>query len=228
MTHEHTPQLDQELEQRLASRLLDVLIRAGLILALAMLCYQVFAPFLTLMVWALMLAVTLYPLHQSLARKIGGNRGSRQRCSSWSARADRRADGGADEFTGRLGAAVRHRRAGQHPDDSAAARRRRGLADGREQAVRAVVTAHTDLPALVQSMQPKIGDLAKAALGFVAGIGGGSLQFLARSSSRGSSWPSASRAIAAAARSSGASSAPNAARNSPICRRRRSVPSRWA
>ena len=39
--------------------------------------------------------------------------------------------------------------------------------------------AHTDLPALVQSMQPKIGDLAKAALGFVAGIGGGLLQFLA-------------------------------------------------
>jgi len=39
--------------------------------------------------------------------------------------------------------------------------------------------AHTDLPALVQSLQPKIGNLAKAALGFVAGIGGGLLQFLA-------------------------------------------------
>ena len=38
---------------------------------------------------------------------------------------------------------------------------------------------HTDLPALIQSLQPKIGDLAKAALGFVAGIGGGLLQFLA-------------------------------------------------
>src|SRR6185369_14420697 len=39
--------------------------------------------------------------------------------------------------------------------------------------------AHTDLPALVQSMQPKIGNLAKAALGFVASIGGGLLKFLA-------------------------------------------------
>jgi predicted PurR-regulated permease PerM len=39
--------------------------------------------------------------------------------------------------------------------------------------------AHTDLPALLQSMQPKIGNLAAAALGFVAGIGGGLLQFLA-------------------------------------------------
>jgi hypothetical protein len=32
-------QLDQELEQRLASPLLEVLIRAGMILGLAMLCY---------------------------------------------------------------------------------------------------------------------------------------------------------------------------------------------
>jgi predicted PurR-regulated permease PerM len=39
--------------------------------------------------------------------------------------------------------------------------------------------AHTDLPALIKSLQPKIGDLAKTALGFVAGIGGGLLQFVA-------------------------------------------------
>src|SRR5437773_11132488 len=68
-------QLDHELEQRLASPLLDVLIRAGLILVMAMLCYQVFAPFLHLMVWALILAVTLYPLHQALASKLGGKQG---------------------------------------------------------------------------------------------------------------------------------------------------------
>jgi predicted PurR-regulated permease PerM len=68
-------QSDHEFDQRIASRLLDVLIRAGLILAMAMLCYQVFSPFLTLMVWALILAVTIYPLHQSLANKIGGKQG---------------------------------------------------------------------------------------------------------------------------------------------------------
>ena len=68
-------QSDRELEQRLASPLLDVLIRAGLILALAMLCYRVFSPFLTLMIWALILAVTIYPLHQYLASKIGGKQG---------------------------------------------------------------------------------------------------------------------------------------------------------
>src|SRR6187431_198731 len=59
----------------LARLLLDVLIRAGLILVLAMLCYQIFSPFLVLMVWALILAVTLYPLHQALARRMGGRQG---------------------------------------------------------------------------------------------------------------------------------------------------------
>ena len=52
--------LDGESERRDTSELLDVLVRAGLILALAALCYQVFAPFLTLMVWAVILAVALY------------------------------------------------------------------------------------------------------------------------------------------------------------------------
>ena len=68
-------QPDHELEQRLASPLLEVLIRAGLILAMVLLCYRVFSPFLTLMVWALILAVTIYPLHQYLASKIGGKQG---------------------------------------------------------------------------------------------------------------------------------------------------------
>src|SRR5678815_2097822 len=66
---------DPEFEGRLADLLLDVLIRAGLVLALAMLCFQIFSPFLSLMAWALILAVTLYPLHQSLAAKIGGRQG---------------------------------------------------------------------------------------------------------------------------------------------------------
>ena len=39
--------------------------------------------------------------------------------------------------------------------------------------------AHSDLPALVQSLQPKIGDLSKKALGMVASIGGTVLLFLA-------------------------------------------------
>ena len=66
-------QFDKALEERLAGRLMDVLIRAGLILAMVFLCYKVFSPFLTLMVWALILAVTLYPAHQLLAGKLSGD-----------------------------------------------------------------------------------------------------------------------------------------------------------
>src|SRR4029077_14316377 len=38
--------------------------------------------------------------------------------------------------------------------------------------------AHNDLPALVQSMHPKLGELATKALGIVAALGGGLLMFL--------------------------------------------------
>jgi len=55
----HLPQTDSELEQRASSSLLDVLIRASLIGVLAVLCYQVFSPFLTLMVWSIIFALTL-------------------------------------------------------------------------------------------------------------------------------------------------------------------------
>src|SRR4249920_2406921 len=61
---------ENELEQRIASRLMDVLIRVALLFMLALLCYRIFAPFLSLMVWASILAVALYPVHQALASKL--------------------------------------------------------------------------------------------------------------------------------------------------------------
>src|SRR4030095_1330253 len=54
-------------------KLLDVLIRAGLISVLAIFSYQVFHPFLNLMLWSLILAVTLYPLHTMLKPKLGSD-----------------------------------------------------------------------------------------------------------------------------------------------------------
>src|SRR5690349_2977852 len=63
------------LEERFAARLLDVLIRAGLVLAMAVIVYRVFSPFLTLTVWALILAVTLYPLNCLIARRVKGRQG---------------------------------------------------------------------------------------------------------------------------------------------------------
>ncbi|WP_159873234.1 MULTISPECIES: AI-2E family transporter [unclassified Raoultella] len=62
-------------EKRLVARFLDMFIRFGLILALASFCYTVFSPFLNMMLWAVILAVTLYPLHQYFAAKLGGKQG---------------------------------------------------------------------------------------------------------------------------------------------------------
>jgi predicted PurR-regulated permease PerM len=54
-------------------KLLDVLIRAGLISVLAIFSYEVFHPFLNLMLWSLILAVTLYPLHIMLKPRLGSD-----------------------------------------------------------------------------------------------------------------------------------------------------------
>jgi predicted PurR-regulated permease PerM len=62
--------------QRVLSReLLDVLIRAGLVAVLAVFCFRIFVPFLNLMVWALILAITLYPLQVRLRRTFSGKDG---------------------------------------------------------------------------------------------------------------------------------------------------------
>jgi predicted PurR-regulated permease PerM len=171
---------DHEPEKRAPTRLLDVLIRAGLILALALLCYRVFAPFLVLMVWAVILAVTLYPLQQAVARRIGERQGL-----------------AATLITG-LGVLV---------IVAPTALLLTSMGDSVQQLIRDVQhdtfrvppphpnvaawpvvgrtvyafweKAHADLPGLVQSLQPKIGDLAKAALAMVASIGRAILQFIA-------------------------------------------------
>jgi len=51
--------------------LLDVLIRAGLIVALVVFCFRIFQPFLNLMLWSMILAITLYPLEGRLKRRLG-------------------------------------------------------------------------------------------------------------------------------------------------------------
>ena len=166
--------------ERIWSRkLLDVLIQAGLIAVLAALCYRIFAPFLTLMLWALILAVTLYPLHQMIARKLAGKQG-------WAATVMvligivlivvptfLLASSLADSITTVVHDIRENTLVIPQPSDSVAAWPLVG------EKVHAVwQLAATDLPALIQKMQPKIGDLARTALGFVAGMGGGLLSFL--------------------------------------------------
>jgi predicted PurR-regulated permease PerM len=62
-------------ERVLSRQLLDVLIRAGLIAVLAVFCFRIFVPFFNLMVWALILAITLYPLQVRLRARFPNREG---------------------------------------------------------------------------------------------------------------------------------------------------------
>jgi len=161
-------------------QLLDTLIRAGLIVAMAVLCYQIFSPFLPLMMWAVILAVTLYPLQQWMAARLGGRQGL------------------ASTVLVLLGillivtpTAVLMTSLGESVQKLISDIQTNALAipapPDRVASVPVVgpklhaawSQAHSDLPALIQSRQPQIGDIAKSALAFVASIGGGLVGFLA-------------------------------------------------
>src|SRR6188472_1629637 len=163
-----------------APGLLEVLIRAGLLFALAVLCYQIFSPFLTLMVWALILAVALYPLQEFVAAKMGGRQGLSATVLVILGIA--LIDVPTAILMSSLGDSIQrvvndvqtNSVVIPAPPESVA-----GWPVVGEKVHRIWLQAHDDLPALVKSMQPKIGDLARSALAFVAAIGGGLLQFLA-------------------------------------------------
>ncbi len=163
-----------------STQMLDVLIRAGLILALAVLCYRVFAPFMVLMVWALILAVCLYPLHLAVARRIGGRKGL---AATWvTVVAVALIVAPSAVLLSSLGDSVRQLITDVQQGTLQIPPPRPVVAKiplvGNE-AYAMWEKAHADLPALVKSVQPKIGDLAKSALAMVASIGGEILQFLA-------------------------------------------------
>ena len=65
----------QQIRAAFSKDLTETLIRVGLILFLVVLSVRIFSPFLGLVLWGLILAVTLYPMHQRLAAKIGGRQG---------------------------------------------------------------------------------------------------------------------------------------------------------
>ena len=177
MSMQEPPDLD--LDERIASRLMDVLIRAGLIVAMAALCFRIFSPFLSITIWAVILAVTSYPLHQSVAAKLGGRQGLAATLIVLLGTVVIVVPTAA--LMNSLGDSVHglindiQNNALQVPPPRASVAEWPLVGDK----VHALWSAaHTDLPALMQSMQPKIGDIAKASVGFVASIGAGLLKFL--------------------------------------------------
>jgi predicted PurR-regulated permease PerM len=172
--------LDAEFEQRVKTALLDVLIRAGLIAAMVMLCYQVVSPFLQLTVWAIILAVALYPFHQAIAGRLGGRQGLSSTLIVVLGAVLIIVPTGV--LMGLVGDSVHHLIRSVQANTLEVPPPRPGVATWPivGEKIHALWSqAYTDLPTLIQSLQPKIGDIARAALGFVAGIGGALLQFVA-------------------------------------------------
>lgn len=170
---------DLEMENRLFQKLLDSFIRAGLIVALVVLCYRIFSPFLHLIIWALILAVTFYPLHQKIAGKIRGKQGLA---------ATLVVVAGiilivvpTAILASSLGDSIQimlinmKNNTSQIPEPSMAIKEVPIIGS---KIYDVWSMAYTDLPALVKSMQPKIGNIAKEALSVVAGIGGVILKFM--------------------------------------------------
>lgn len=60
---------------RTPTHLIDAAVRLGLLFLLVWFSYRVFSPFLGLMVWAMVLAIALYPLNEKIARSIGSSNG---------------------------------------------------------------------------------------------------------------------------------------------------------
>jgi predicted PurR-regulated permease PerM len=160
--------------------LLDVLIRAGLILALVLLCYLVFAPFLVLMVWALILAVSLYPLHQAVARSFGRRQGLA--ATAIAVLGVVLIVAPTAVLMSSMGDSVQQLIDEVQTNSLQIPPPRAGVAQWPlvgEKVYAVWDRAHSDLPGLVRSLQPKLGELARSALAMVAGIGVGILQFVA-------------------------------------------------
>ena len=172
-------QSNSEVAPRVTAGLWDTLIRIALIVGLAVLCFRVFSPFLKLMVWSIVLAITLYPLHQWLARKIGGKQGLTSTIlallavllvvvPTWLL-----VNSFADSVHSFVGAVQENTLQVPPPRESV-----KGWPIVGNKIYGFWSKARADLPGLVQSMQPKIADLTRTALSMVASIGKTMLLFL--------------------------------------------------
>jgi predicted PurR-regulated permease PerM len=173
-------QLDvTQIRKMLSDDLSDILIRFSLVVLLAYFSIKIFSPFMGVMMWALFLAVTLSPLHQKAVNKLGGKPGSAATLlvvlgilligvptvllgSS------------AAEFIADLNTSFENNTVTiKAPAPSVAEWPVVG------QKIFDVWTlAANDLPALVEKLQPQLGNFSKALLSFVGGAVSGILQFI--------------------------------------------------
>lgn len=179
MKTETTLSSNPALDKLISRKLLDVFIRVGLIVFLVMYCYQIFKPFIGLMLWSIILAVALYPLNRWIAGKLGGKEGraatllvavillsvfvpSALLVFSFA------------ESTTDLVKQIRGGTFHVPPPSEAVA----GWPVIGEKLHALWAAAHTDLGSVLTKYEPKIADITKQILGFAASAGSGMAMFL--------------------------------------------------
>jgi predicted PurR-regulated permease PerM len=61
-----------KVDQRFLANAMASFLQIGALLLLLVMCFNIVRPFISIVVWALILAVAIYPLHVSLTAKLGG------------------------------------------------------------------------------------------------------------------------------------------------------------
>jgi len=172
--------LDQPLFRKLlADDLMEVLIRVGIIAFMVIMSVRVFAPFVGLMTWGLVLAVTLYPLHQRLAARIGDRQGA---AATLLVLAGLLLIGIPTTMLGisftshiqDVNEALQNNSFQIAPPAPSV----EALPFFGEKLYRVWSLASQDLPALLQKVQPQLESISKSLLAFVASSAGGIFKFL--------------------------------------------------
>ena len=61
-----------KVDPRFLANAMASFLQIGALLVLLFWCFNIVKPFISIVVWAVIIAVAVYPLHASLARKLGG------------------------------------------------------------------------------------------------------------------------------------------------------------
>ena len=167
------------LRQLFSQDMLDVLVKVGLIALMAVVCFRIFAPFMNLLLWGLILGVALYPLQQRLA---GGPEGKQGRAATLlvlgtilllGAPTIMLASSFATHIYDVVGAFRDNQVTVPVPAESVAEWPIIG-----ERLYAGWSAAAADLPAYLETLQPQLGELSSVVLSSAAGAMGNVLFFI--------------------------------------------------
>ncbi len=161
------------LRQLFSHDMLDVMVKVGLIATMTVVCFRIFAPFMNLLLWGLILSVALYPLQQKIA---GGPEGSQGRAATVLVLVTILLLGVpvvmiASSFASHIYSVVEALRSNQvsipMPGEAVAQWPLIG-----ERAYAAWSSAASDLPGYLETLQPQLGQLSQVVLSSAAGAMG--------------------------------------------------------